>query len=93
MHNAFGTFLNPLNHFFMQHHSNTDQARQINNLVARIKSRYPHLYEETGGKYIRKILRKTLEVNNEAGATPAEQALPERNTRVVKHRQFHKTAA
>lgn len=39
-----------------------EAKKQINNLTARIKSRYPHLYESAGGKYIRKILRGMLEV-------------------------------
>lgn len=40
----------------------TDSKKQINNLVAKIKARYPNLYEETGGKYIRQTLRRMLEV-------------------------------
>jgi hypothetical protein len=43
---------------------NPQIEKQVNNLCAKIKSHYPNLYSETGGKYIRKTLRTMLE--NEA---------------------------
>jgi hypothetical protein len=33
--------------------------RRENNLVFRIKSKYPHLYGDLSGRYIRKVLRAT----------------------------------
>ncbi|HLP52198.1 MAG TPA: hypothetical protein VK154_15015 [Chitinophagales bacterium] len=45
----------------MKHLVKADSKKQINNLVAKIKARYPHLYEETGGKYIRQTLRRMLD--------------------------------
>ena len=33
---------------------------KFNNLCTKIKTKYPNLYEELGGKNIRKILRSTL---------------------------------
>jgi len=68
--------------------TNPDSIRQINNLVARIKSRYPHLYEETGGKYIRKILKTTLAAN---GAEEAKNE-PELRARILKHKHQNKAA-
>jgi len=79
----------------MQYLNNDDSARQINNLVARIKSRYPNLYEETGGKYIRKILRKTL-VEPQGAPEEIESHEPlsaSRETRVIKHKHAQKRAA
>lgn len=58
--------LSPYNYMAMKN-VKTDSKKQINNLVAKIKARYPNLYEETGGKYIRQTLRRMLE---------AEDALP-----------------
>jgi len=73
-----------------------DSARQINNLVARIKSRYPHLYEETGGKYIRKILRGVLD--SQESEVLEESTLHLRSngyraTRVVRHKHTSQRAA
>jgi hypothetical protein len=38
--------------------------KKINNMTARIKSHYPHLYSSTGGRYIRKVL-KNLDLSND----------------------------
>ncbi len=53
---------------------NNQIEKQINNLCAKIKSHYPNLYQETGGKYIRKTLRTMLENNYDATAGQAAYA-------------------
>jgi hypothetical protein len=43
--------------------STKDLTKQINNLCNKIKSQYPHLYQQTGTKLIRKTLIRMLEAN------------------------------
>jgi hypothetical protein len=40
--------------------SSVNDRFKFNNLCTKIKTRYPNLYEELGGKNIRRILRTTL---------------------------------
>ena len=74
--------------------------KQINNLCAKIKARYPHLYEETGGKYVRRTLLSMLEANAPDYAkapTPyessAENDFVRSHARVVKHSHLEQQAA
>jgi hypothetical protein len=47
----------------MSNSTSPNVKKQVNNLCAKIKARYPHLYQETGGKLIRKTLMNMLEAN------------------------------
>ncbi len=44
----------------MEKMMSTNERFKFNNLCTKIKTRYPNLYEEIGGKNIRRILRNTL---------------------------------
>ena len=41
----------------MKKRKNKQLVREVKNITSRIKSRYPHLYGQLGGRYIRRVLR------------------------------------
>jgi hypothetical protein len=84
----------------MATNTNPEVKKQVNNLCAKIKSRYPHLYQETGGKLIRRTLLSLLEADAagyEEAPTPSESSSGDEfirtRSRVLKHTGVEQRAA
>jgi hypothetical protein len=81
--------------------SSTHVKKQVNNLCAKIKTRYPHLYQETGGKLIRKTLLNMLEVEAESAsydespssANEEVSSTPSKRARVIRNNSRQQQAA
>jgi hypothetical protein len=73
----------------MNNSTSAEVKKQINRLCIKMKIRYPHLYQETGGKFIRKVLLKVL--HPDAGLSGADLDFP-CNVANNKRRHSRKTA-